>query len=67
MDRQHNDQKEEGYKDKQRSTSITYQTKDQVTRSPLTTVYLNYALYYVSKLNSIVCILYHIFDKICLH
>ena len=33
--RQHNDLKKKGQKDKQRSTKHTYKTKDRVTRTPL--------------------------------
>ena len=35
--RQHNDQKKKGQKDKQRSTKHTHTTKDRVTRTPLKT------------------------------
>ena len=35
--RQHNGQKKKVQKDKQRSTSHTYETKDRVTRTPLKT------------------------------
>ena len=36
-DRQHNEQKEKGQKDKQRSTKHTHKTKDRVTGTPLKT------------------------------
>ena len=36
-DRQHNDQKKKGQRDKQRSTKHTHKTKDRVTRTPLIT------------------------------